>query len=93
MDVGLDTGDMLYKLSCPILQKIPVVRCTTSWQSLAHKGYHHVETTGRRHGETRSSGRTLVTYAEKLSKEEARIDWSLRQHSLNAAFALSIHGQ
>ena len=22
----------------PLLQKIPVVRCTTSWQSLAHKG-------------------------------------------------------
>ncbi|XNM57630.1 hypothetical protein ACLK1S_20445 [Escherichia coli] len=36
---------------------------------------------------------TLVTYAEKLSKEEARINGWLRQRSLNAAFALSTHGQ
>ncbi len=93
MDVGLDTGDMLYKLSARLLQKIPVVRCTTSWQSLPTRAYHHVETTGRRHGETRSQDETLVTYAEKLSKEEARIAGHFRQHSLNAAFALSIHGQ
>jgi methionyl-tRNA formyltransferase len=38
MDVGLDTGDMLYKLACPITQKIPAPRCMTSWQTLAHKG-------------------------------------------------------
>lgn len=38
MDVGLDTGDMLYKPPARLLQKIPVVRCTTNWQSLAHKG-------------------------------------------------------
>ncbi|MFP1455660.1 methionyl-tRNA formyltransferase [Escherichia coli] len=38
MDVGLDTGDMLISSPARLLQKIPVVRCTTSWQSLAHKG-------------------------------------------------------
>jgi methionyl-tRNA formyltransferase len=38
MDVGLDTGDMLYKLSCPITAKIPAPACMTSWQSSAHKG-------------------------------------------------------
>lgn len=40
MDVGLDTGDMLYKLSppdyCRRYQWWSVV--TQSWQSLAHKG-------------------------------------------------------
>ncbi len=35
----------------------------------------------------------LVTYAEKLSKEEARIDWSCQPRSLNAAFALLIRGR
>ena len=44
MDVGLDTGDMLHKLSCPI-----------SAQDTSASLYD----------------------AEKLSKEEARIDWSL----------------
>lgn len=58
MDVGLDTGDMLYKLSCPITAEDT---SGTLYDKLAELGplraYHHVETTGRRHGETRSSGR------------------------------------
>lgn len=57
MDVGLDTGDMLYKLSCPITAEDTSGTLYDKLQSLAHKAYHHVETTGRRHGETRSSGR------------------------------------
>jgi methionyl-tRNA formyltransferase len=38
MDVGLDTGDMLYKLAAPLPQTIPAPRCTTSWQTLALRG-------------------------------------------------------
>ncbi len=91
MDVGLDTGDMLYSSPARLLQKIPVVRCTTSWQAWPTRAYHHVKTTGRRHGETEVQDETLVTYAEKLSKEEALLTGHFRQHSLNAAFALSIH--
>ena len=58
MDVGLDTGDMLYKLSCPITAE---------------------DTSGTLYGTAKPEvqDETLVTYAEKLSKEEARIDWSL----------------
>jgi methionyl-tRNA formyltransferase len=36
---------------------------------------------------------SLVTHAEKLSKEEARIDWSLSAVQLNAASAPLTHGQ
>jgi methionyl-tRNA formyltransferase len=35
MDVGLDTGDMLYKLSCQLPPKTPVRHFTISWHNLA----------------------------------------------------------
>lgn len=38
MDVGLDTVTCFISSPARLLQKIPVVRCTTNWQSLAHKG-------------------------------------------------------
>ncbi|MCY9466551.1 hypothetical protein MWG46_03215 [Escherichia coli] len=38
MDVGLDTVTCSISSPARLLQKRPVVRCTTSWQSLAHKG-------------------------------------------------------
>ena len=53
MDVGLDTGDMLYKLSCPITAEDT---SGTLYDKLAELG-----------------PQGLI----KLSKEEARIDWSL----------------
>lgn len=67
MDVGLDTGDMLYKLSCPITAE------DTRWYAVRQAGrawptraYHHIETTGRRHGETRSSGRNSCHLRRKV---------------------------
>ena len=77
MDVGLDTGDMLYKLSCPITAEDTSGTLYDKLAELGPQAYHHVETTGRRHGETRSSGRNSCHLRRKLSKEEARIDWSL----------------
>ncbi len=72
MDVGLDTGDMLYKLSCPLLQKIPVVGCT---EQLAELGPQGLITTLKQLADGTAKrevqDETLVTYAEKLSKEEA----------------------
>ncbi|MGB3253209.1 MULTISPECIES: methionyl-tRNA formyltransferase [Buttiauxella] len=78
MDVGLDTGDMLVKLSCPIEA---TDTSATLYDKLANLGPQGLlETlnqlaTGRATPEVQSE--ELVTYAEKLSKEEARIDWSL----------------
>ncbi len=89
MDVGLDTGDMSISSPARLLQKIPVVRCTTSGRAWPTRAYHHVETIGRRHAKPEVQDETLVTYAEKLSKEKRVLTGHFRQHSLNAAFALS----
>lgn len=78
MDVGLDTGDMLHKLSCPITAQDTSV---TLYDKLAGMGPQGLIATLRQlaEGTTKPEvqDESLVTYAEKLSKEEARIDWSL----------------
>jgi len=78
MDVGLDTGDMLYKLSCPITADDT---SATLYDKLAQLGPQGLIETLQQLAEGRArpqvQDETLATYAEKLSKEEARIDWSL----------------
>ncbi|VUS41390.1 methionyl-tRNA formyltransferase [Klebsiella spallanzanii] len=78
MDVGLDTGDMLYKLSCPITAEDTSGSLYDKLAGLGPQGL--LETlTQLANGNTQPEvqDEALVTYAEKLSKEEARIDWSL----------------
>ncbi|MGE9553834.1 methionyl-tRNA formyltransferase [Erwinia amylovora] len=78
MDVGLDTGDMLHKLACPIE---PEDTSASLYNKLAELGPAGMLTTL----EQLSAGTTKpevqdeaqVSYAEKLSKDEARLDWSL----------------
>ena len=78
MDVGLDTGDMLYKLACPIT---PDDTSASLYDKLAELGPQGlIETlqllaSGEARPEVQDESR--VTYAEKLSKEEALLDWSL----------------
>ena len=78
MDVGLDTGDMLYKLSCPICADDT---SATLYSKLAELGPQALlETLAMiAEGEAKPEQQSdqLVTYAEKLSKEEARVDWTL----------------
>mgnify|MGYP000934033548 CR=1 FL=1 len=78
MDVGLDTGDMLHKLSCPISAQDTSASLYDKLAELGPQGL--LETlTQLANGSTQPEvqDEALVTYAEKLSKEEARIDWSL----------------
>jgi len=78
MDVGLDTGDMLLKVSCPIL---PDDTSASLYDKLAELGpqallkslHQLVQNTLVPEKQDDS----LATYAHKLSKEEARMDWSL----------------
>lgn len=83
MDAGLDTGDMLHKLSCPIL---PEDTSASLYEKLADLGPTGLLSTlqqltnGRITPEKQDE--TLVTYAEKLSKEEARLDWLLSADQL-----------
>lgn len=78
MDVGLDTGDMLYKLSCPITAEDT---SATLYDKLAELGPKGLIATLQQLADNRArpevQDEALVTYAEKLSKEEARLDWTL----------------
>lgn len=78
MDVGLDTGDMLHKLACPIE---PEDTSATLYNKLAELGPKGMLTTLSQlvDGSARPvvQDESLVSYAEKLSKEEAKLDWSL----------------
>ncbi|EPO2453727.1 methionyl-tRNA formyltransferase [Providencia rettgeri] len=76
MDAGLDTGDMLYKAICPISASDT---SASLYDKLAITGpealIHTVEmlSAGQCVGEKQDD--SLANYAEKLSKEEARINW------------------
>jgi len=78
MDVGLDTGDMLHKLSCPITTQDT---SATLYDKLAQLGPLGLLETlsqlaeGRAQPEKQDDAQ--ANYAEKLSKEEARLDWQL----------------
>lgn len=78
MDVGLDTGDMLYKLACPITAQDT---SATLYDKLAELGPQGLLDTlqqlAQGNAQPQKQDEALVTYAGKLSKEEARIDWSL----------------
>ncbi|SFU21219.1 methionyl-tRNA formyltransferase [Kosakonia arachidis] len=78
MDVGLDTGDMLYKLSCPITAQDTSATLYTKLAELGPQGLLvTLQQLAQGRAQPQVQDEALVTYAEKLSKEEARIDWSL----------------
>lgn len=83
MDVGLDTGDMLHKLSCPITSEDT---SASLYNTLAELGPQGMLTTLQQLAEgtakPEKQNDSLVTYAEKLSKEEARLDWTLPAEQL-----------
>jgi len=78
MDVGLDTGDMLHKLNCPITAQDT---SATLYDKLAQLGPQGLLETlsqladGRTQPEKQDDAQ--ANYAEKLSKEEARLNWQL----------------
>lgn len=77
MDEGLDTGAMLYKVECPIQSKDTSQSLT---DKLAKLGAEALLITLERlenhtlHPEKQDE--TKTSYAHKISKEEAEIDWS-----------------
>ncbi|WP_440866964.1 methionyl-tRNA formyltransferase [Symbiopectobacterium purcellii] len=83
MDAGLDTGAMLHKLSCPIT---PQDTSASLYYRLAELGPQGLLMTlaslaqGTAVAEKQDD--SLATYAEKLSKEEAKLDWSLSAEQL-----------
>ena len=83
MDVGLDTGDMLYKLACPVT---PEDTSATLYDKLAGLGpqglIETLQQLAQGSAQPQVQDKELVTYAEKLSKDEARMDWSLSAEQL-----------
>lgn len=78
MDVGLDTGDMLHKLSCPITADDTSGSLYDKLADLGPQGLlHTLAQLAAGTAKPEVQDEALVTYAEKLSKEEARVDWSL----------------
>jgi len=83
MDVGLDTGDMLYKLSCPITTEDTSASLYDKLANLGPQGLLNTLTQlANAATQPEVQDEALATYAEKLSKEEARIDWSLSAEQL-----------
>ncbi|MFM5560039.1 methionyl-tRNA formyltransferase [Aeromonas rivipollensis] len=78
MDVGLDTGAMIRKVSCPIAAD---ETSASLYDKLAELGPQALVDTlnAMAAGETAAEAQddALANYAQKLSKEEARIDWSM----------------
>ncbi|MBA0172792.1 methionyl-tRNA formyltransferase [Pectobacterium versatile] len=83
MDVGLDTGAMLHKISCPIL---PQDTSATLYDKLAELGPRGLLETLEQLADgcavSEAQNDALATYAEKLSKEEARLNWQLSAEQL-----------
>ncbi|WP_413484812.1 methionyl-tRNA formyltransferase [Morganella psychrotolerans] len=78
MDAGLDTGDMLYKAACEITAEDT---SASLYEKLADIGpqalLHTLSLLCRNELQPEPQNSSLVTYAEKLSKEEARLNWNL----------------
>lgn len=78
MDVGLDTGDMLHKLACPITDEDTSASLYDKLAQLGPQGMLvTLDLLAKGKAQPEVQNEELVSYAEKLSKEEARLDWSL----------------
>ena len=78
MDAGLDKGDMLLKFNCPIGPDDTSASLYNRLAELGPQGLLQTLTmlaTNRAQPEVQDNA--LATYAEKLSKKEARLDWTL----------------
>jgi methionyl-tRNA formyltransferase len=76
MDEGLDTGDMLYKLTTPIASDDTAETLHDRLAALGAQAITealHALQAGTLHGEKQDD--SLACYAKKLHKEEAQIDW------------------
>lgn len=83
MDVGLDSGDMLYKMACPIEKDDT---SETLYKKLAKLGPQALIKTlddlSNNQLSPQKQCNELVTYATKLSKEEAKLNWQLSAEEL-----------
>ncbi|MEQ4531428.1 MAG: methionyl-tRNA formyltransferase [Mixta sp.] len=78
MDAGLDTGGMLLKLACPITAADTSATLYARLAELGPQGLLQTLThLSQGNIKPEPQDDNLATYAEKLSKEEAQLNWSL----------------
>lgn len=81
MDQGLDTGDMLYKVSCPIATD---TTAASLHDHLAELGAEAIMTVlsdlPNYQANAKPQDDALANYAQKLTKDEGLIDWNLSAH-------------
>ncbi|MXP66489.1 methionyl-tRNA formyltransferase [Pantoea sp. Nvir] len=78
MDVSLDTGDILYKRSCPITAQDTSATLHKKLEQLGSQAL--LDTLAQLAdgcAQPKKQDHSQANYAKKLSKEEARIDWQL----------------
>ena len=87
MDVGLDTGDMLYKTSCPIAT---TETSSSLHDKLAQQGGQAIttvlaslQTLQDYQAQREQQDEVHATYAQKLVKAEAQINWQLPASELD----------
>lgn len=76
MDVGMDTGDMLCTVECPIT---PLDTAGSLHDKLAHSSpeplLSTIEALAEHRAQPKAQDNELATYAGKINKEDARINW------------------
>lgn len=78
MDVGLDTGDMLHKVTTPILPTETSASLYAKLAELAPPALLEVlNGLATQQFKPEKQDESLANYAEKLTKEEAKLDWTL----------------
>ncbi|WP_150538197.1 methionyl-tRNA formyltransferase [Actinobacillus vicugnae] len=78
MDIGLDTGDMLHKVSTPIATDETSASLYAKLAELAPPALLEVlDGLADQAFKAEKQDEALANYAEKLSKEEAKLDWNL----------------
>jgi len=78
MDIGLDTGDMLSKVSCPITETMTASQLHDQLMEIGGEALMGIMPAIEAQSlQPEKQDESLVTYAEKLQKAEAKIDWQL----------------
>ncbi|WP_367680289.1 methionyl-tRNA formyltransferase [Candidatus Fukatsuia anoeciicola] len=82
MDTGLDTGNMLYKVTCSIQPNDNSATLYLKLAKLGSIGLLNILKQFNNNIQGEKQDERQVTYAAKLSKEEAKLNWSLSASQL-----------
>lgn len=84
MDQGLDTGDMLYKVSCPIAKDTTAASLHDSLADLGAGAIVKVlSDLPTYQANAKAQDDALANYAQKLTKDEGLIDWNISAYLID----------